>query len=407
MNGDLLFVSNVGQARNAVRLMEALRTVEKSKVIVISTASAAQVSNEILAVLGRTSCDVQILELPERPTSPSPQRLRRLMSQLADLVEREPADCVWICNLDTLYSSIAELYETSGAEISYFEEGAGTYRTAEDFVLPRSGVLVACRRALGPIERLPSRRSLRTTIGRAGWLGRGLVSCGRLLSAAAVETLARRRAVQRLISRWAGPGAEAFFSRRTEFERAFVVFPELLDGSLIRARKVSLLVIRSLAGEIEDALRLLDELGTPERSTLVVSQPYVDRGPVFYGAVGRALRSIGLSTVFVTAHPREKAHTVALMRAALVGAGLSVHVIPRHGAVVAESLLATGRFSQCLAVSSTVLLYGEREFLDVEFVSVGAAVCADLVLNGGSASGLELLKSDVDLVDRLRWRLKV
>jgi hypothetical protein len=398
---DLFVVSNLGQARNVVAVARSGSRSARVMAAVVGSESNRQLLDRLTTFLSEHGTEAVELILPERPTSPAPRTISEVARRLERFSVNHPTRSLWIANTNAFYSTLAATYSACGSDICYYEDGIGTYRRADDLALtefeqPRVGGSV--RRVIRSLNDGADVDDATRTMNRFLAALRNL-RVG--LDAAKYEVcrhLSRSNWYQRALQSAGGSAAAAMFHPWSDFSDAAVVFPDVLDRRVVRANRIQSLDIRPDPRDIDAANAVLNEHGVAVGATLFVSQPYCDRGPVYYGAVGRAVNNNAAGPVVVLVHPRERDHHVKHLLEALgterVAACLDVS--PN-----AEAVLATGRFSECLGITSSTLAYAR--FLDSVVVcrSIASEVIDDLTRSGRRIPDLDRLRVDLQILDRV------
>ena len=394
---DLFVVSNLGQARNVAAWRRAEPASTRVRAVVLGTRDTRSLSDTLVKYLGAHGVPTSAVRLPDRPADPRPWALQRTVAVFRTMLVDHPANRVWIANVDRHYSVLASVAIEHGASVCYYEEGLGTYRSADDPALTdaagASMSMVGAIRAAARLHFGRVREGPLTFARRVKWNGRGFASA---TSSSIARHLARRGWYRRAVGHIGSGHSTHFFEPWTRFERASVAFPELLDHRLVVASTVTVLPIEPLPIDLVAARDVVAP--AIDVDAVYVSQPYVDRGTVFYGAVAFVLARLDVEEVLVLPHPRERSWNVATMRTEFERCGIRARFDERTGTVPAEAILAAGRFTRCFGISSSTLLYGPRLLPRVEFVTIGGAVIERLNAVGAVVERTDRLVTDVQLL---------
>jgi hypothetical protein len=395
-------ISNLGQARNAVRIAGTLGD-DSAAALVLVAGSRMHFGRRLESYVRAGGLDARLVVLPETPTAPRLLLLRSIVGTYRALASGSAVGNLWLANSNAHYGVLAQLFSERGTQICYFEEGLGTYRRINDPIY-RQYDNVAWRDLSGEILTTARRAINRSSYTSARGLARSLVRVGRTSASALSMGLGATAWYRRLARLVAGRQAEQFFSPWTTFIVAKVAFPDAIDRGLVRALRVEPLCMAPTPDEVVDALGMLDAAGVRPGATLFVSQPYGDRGASFYGAVARALSAAGAVDIVVRSHPREREYNLAHMISSFEQAGLRATWLVEPNGITAEALLATNRFAKCVGLTSSTLLYGPHIVSGVEFISIGQQVLSALGPTAYRADQLATLRSDIDLFESV-WSI--
>ncbi|MEM9513430.1 MAG: polysialyltransferase family glycosyltransferase [Actinomycetota bacterium] len=398
---DVAVVSNLGQARNAVALAES-RPSQRFLVVVATTPSTTDLGFRLARYCETEGLAAVLLSLPKRPLAPRPLAMRRMVAAFGQLARRARPTRVWVANANAHYAVLADVMAAQGVVVNYFEEGLGTYRA---WAASSNGPTEARRRLRQEFRVAANEHLSWLSAGPSSWSLWRLRAAVRNLAPIAVDLTTRLLSTwswyRHLIDTASSGHGRAFFDVHREFDTAVVARPELLDRVWFTARFVERLDVIPSERERMAALQAVDLIGAPSGSTLLVTQPYVDRGPIYYAALASTLAQCGVSEVVVKPHPRERDYSRFHLSKQLSASGIAAHALADPDALTAESLLSTGRFTSCFAVTSSTLLYGPESSPEVHYVALGGAVLEALNRARVDPARLQVLRDDWAIARRL------
>ncbi len=406
----LFVVTTLGQTRNAISIIEQLDDGESAMVMVLGTPANPLLPNQIGAVLDRAGVLAFYVELPVAPTVAVPNRVESIDATYAGVCASVDVESSWLANTNTHYGLLAQHFHEAGSLICYFEEGLGSYKAATDasFSIP-----AADQRRRDLIAGLLN--SLELHLGFS-FVYRAPIAIRRFAGGVVRFLLAARREVEvyragseanriRTVGD-TGSRLSAFFEPWTEFDRVRVAFPQLLDPALINSADVSTVRLNPAQAEVALACDELDRIEGDVPSTLLVSQPYTNRGRTYYEAVAEAVASTEVRSVFVKFHPREGPGTRQVLLNTLERSAIAATPMWRDEGLSAEALLATGRFDRCIGITSTTLLYSHDLYPDLDAIAVGREVVRNLSIRQPTIVGLDRLLADVELYESSAARIQ-
>lgn len=386
MHGNLFVVSRLGQVRNAQTLIRQ-ESARDNHLAVLQTAA-----NPLLtaAITGHIDPDVfqEIVHLtqPEKPLNQGRRKNRIIYEQIEELLVRMSDKGVrnlFLCNVDAYYSLFERVIEQRELPLTLnlLEEGLGTYANlgerayVKDTRVDRHDVGVRARNA----SRAWS-QAVRTTL---------ILIATALSYAFRVDLFRVRRellaaVLVRPLHRYASI---------THFDRAFVCFPEKVHHGAITVDSVM-----RLGFEIDDDVDASALAALPDGATVFVSQKYVaatDYVPI----IMRIFDELELDVVYFKFHPREDRFALERLIEELQSRHPRVKVVAPRAIqrVPVENLIASGRVSRVIGLTSTSLMYAQAFLPDAEVISV-AERFRQLALSGSySVSRRALAEFDRDL----------
>lgn len=386
-------VSNAGQLRNAVAIVAQLG-ISHPVIAVLWTEVRSSLRDRLLEFAADAEIEAIPIELPRSPTDPFPRQLRAIHRAYVGLLDRTGPCEVWVANTNSHYAHLLGLAEAKGVSLAYFEEGLGTYRRADDPPFReenrrnRFGKLFA-----DVIAAFSEReRTLTARIRRAGH---------RVLRASASDPVG-----QRVVAALVGQAAANAFRPWRHFDRVVVAFPEALDPHLYCAPQVTALNLTIENFENAEAW-LAQWSAYQDACALLVTQPYGIEDQSWSTALAKALLRGEIKRVIVKFHPREGLETRRAIIDALANADIDAIVDSQLDRFSAEQLIRAGICNRVIGLTSSVLLYRPRgRGPAVEYESIAAEVVNNLAASGANERQLCLLRSDLELFDRVTKTLE-
>lgn len=367
----LLFVSTLGQARNACALIHQ-RGYRNALVLVLWTAVNKGLSDRIQGYLGTQPVRYELAMLPKYPTSRLPWvavRIDRIYRAVLD--EKQPA-AVWVANRNAHYPLLCDLARARGISVNLFEEGLGTYippLPEHEMAIPGAAVPRILAARIGRSLRRHGRQSLLYHLLAAmAHEARNATRLCKSIAMDIISTVFESRPYHALSQRYGGRAIATSGRVWRDFDDVVVVFPERLDEIGIEAKSVEKLDMK--ASREMPVARLAASLAGEPR-IIFVSQPYGDRGKIYYGAVARILAERYQDPIIIKSHPRERQNECELFLRLLSMHGGQWRVLPGVNEVPVEALLEAGHFSEVVGVTSSTLVYAKEFDPDIRVTSIG------------------------------------
>ena len=387
----LFVVSNLGQMRTAAQVVDRLE-IPDARVVVLWTDVRVSLRDRILAAADAAGLESVTFELPRSPTDPFPSQIRTLAKRYPTLVAENPTQELWVANINSHYGHLTRLYHDAGSRVSYFEEGLGSYLSADDppfASLSRRTRLRHLADAVTEAIRAP-RLSWRGRIRRAGHR--------------AARYVAAEPVGEWLVDRLAGREAQDFRHPWTQFQRAAVAFPTALDPRLVATSCIIKLpattVDRDAVLAAADWMSQESILGT--HAPLFLTQPYDVDDEQWASTLAALLVERAAPDIIVKFHPRETDESRTALLDAFAAAGLNAMSDPALDAHAAEHLIVAGLTDRVIGLTSSTLLYrpvGERS---VRFEALGTELLARLEQAEVPDSQIRRFRRDVELFNRVR-----
>lgn len=381
-------VSNAGQLRNAAAVVAQLGILHPV-IAVLWTEVRSSLRDRLLEFAADAEIEAIPIKLPRSPTDPFPRQLRATHRAYVELLDRTRPGELWVANTNSHYAHLLGLAQAKGVSLAYFEEGLGTYRRVDDPPFReenrrnRFGELFAdVIAAFGERE-----QTLTARIRRAGH---------QVLRATASDPIG-----QRVVAALVGQAAANAFRPWCRFDRIVVAFPEALDPRLYCAPQVTALNLTIESSENAEAW-LAQWSAYQDACALLVTQPYGIEDRSWATAMARALLQSEIKRVIVKFHPREDLETRQAIIDALTNADVEAIVDSQLDRFSAEQLIRAGICNRVIGLTSSVLLYRPRgRGPAVEYESIAAEVVNNLAASGANERQLRLLRSDLDLFERV------
>lgn len=360
MEDNLFVVSRPGQLRNAQTLIMSLGA-ERNRLAILHTAMNPTLTRAIEAnVNGELFEEVTYVQQPPNPTQQGRRKNRLIRRQIEELLEaavEAGSRNLFLSNIDNYYSLFERIIDERKypMELVLLEEGLGTYINGS-----------------AKAYRMRSVSDVRDVRNRAEQFGRALV---RVLRSAMVLAAAVFSWIFRFDAAEFKNALEARCVPRRDrygmighFDRAFVYFPEKLDQGALHVDQVCRLPFKIEQTWDAESLEVLGQ-----GATLYVSQKYL-APDIYLPIIFDVLSELGESRVFFKFHPREDraAFARAWERSLERHPRLEVVALDEIQKIPAEELLMSGRVSRLIGLTSTVLMYAEAFFEQVEVTSVAS-----------------------------------